>query len=144
MRRVQRVGDLNGQVKQFTKLEGRALDAVLEGLALEQFHCDEGFPFEFIDVVNRADVRMVERRRRSSLALEALERHRVAGKLSREELERDAAAQAQVFGAVDHTHAAAAQLLQHFIVRDGLTDHEGLENSVVQQRLQSGARSSGK
>ena len=41
----------------------------------------------------------------------------------RQELQRDMAAQLEVFGLVDHTHAAATKLLHDAIVRDGLADH---------------------
>ena len=42
--------------------------------------------------------------------------------LVREEFQRHVAAQAGVFGFVDNTHAAAAQLLDDAVVGDGLAD----------------------
>ena len=40
-----------------------------------------------------------------------------------EELEGDEAAELDVFGLVDHAHAAAAEFFEDAIVRDGLADH---------------------
>ena len=76
----------------------------------------------FTDVVDGADVGMVQRRRRLGFAPEASQGDRVAGDFIRQKLERHKAVQARVFGFVDHTHTAAAQLLDDAIVRNGLTD----------------------
>ena len=48
---------------------------------------------------------------------------RVPGQLVRQELERHLAAEARVFGLVDDAHAAAADLLEDPVVREGLADH---------------------
>ena len=80
-------------------------------------------PSCFANVVNRADVGMVQRRRRLRLALETRQRLRIARDVVGQELQRDEAVQARVLGLVDHAHAAAAQLLDDAVVRDGLADH---------------------
>ena len=61
-------------------------------------------PLVLPDVVDRADVGVVEGRGGAGFALEPFDRVRVAGRLRGQELERDAAAQAPVFGLVDDTH----------------------------------------
>ena len=66
---------------------------------------------------------MVEGGGGARFALEALERLAIARKLLGQKLQRHAAAQARVFGFVDHTHTAAPELLDDAIVRDGLADH---------------------
>src|SRR6266571_1994103 len=40
-----------------------------------------------------------------------------------QELQSNVAAQTQVFGLIDHTHAAATQLLQDAVMRNGLANH---------------------
>ena len=40
-----------------------------------------------------------------------------------QELQRDEPMQLDILGLIDHTHAAATELLQDAIVRDGLADH---------------------
>ena len=63
---------------------------------------------------------MIQGGSRARLAMEALERMRIAGEFLRQELERHAPAQAQVLGLIHHAHAAAAQPLQHAIMRNRL------------------------
>ncbi len=58
-RRIQRIGNLNPQIQQLIRLHGRALDAVLEGLAFQVLHHDERLTFVIPDVMNNANVRMV-------------------------------------------------------------------------------------
>ncbi len=70
------------------------------------------------DLVDRADVRMIERRRRAGLAMEALHRAVVAGEILRQELERDVPAETQVLGVVDDAHSPAAKFAEDAIVRD--------------------------
>ena len=66
---------------------------------------------------------MTQSRGGSCLSPKALERLRVSGYIFREKLESDKATEFDVFGLVDDSHTAAAQLLDDAIVRDGLADH---------------------
>ena len=70
---TKRFGNLNGQFQQLISLEGLLGDEMLESLTLQQLHDNEGLTFAFIDVVNRADVRMVESRGSSRFALETFQ-----------------------------------------------------------------------
>ncbi len=54
------IGNLNPQIKQFIRLHGAALDAVLEGLAFQVLHDNKRLTFVIADVVNDADVGMVQ------------------------------------------------------------------------------------
>ncbi len=47
----------------------------------------------------------------------------ILGKLLRQELQGHIAAQAGVLSLVDHTHPTTAELLQDFVVGNGLADH---------------------
>ncbi len=80
------------------------------------------------DVVERADVRMIQRRRGPRLRFEATPGEGVAGEMRRQHLERDRTAQPHVLGAVDHTHAAFADLADDAVVGQLLADvHRFLE-----------------
>jgi len=70
---VEGICDLNPESDELLDRHGRIADEVLEGPALEQFHDDEMFPAVFADVVDGADVQMVQRGRRARLALEPLD-----------------------------------------------------------------------
>ena len=99
-------------------------DAVLERLAIQKLHGDERLAVVLADLVDRADVRMVQRRRGTRFAPEAFQRLRVAGHFLGQELQGHEAAKVGVLGLVDHTHPAAAELLDDAVMRDGLADHE--------------------
>ena len=76
-----------------------------------------------INLVDGADVRMVQGGRSFRFALEAGEGLRVFCNVVGQEFERNEAAELHIFGFVDNTHAATAQLLDDAVVRDGLADH---------------------
>ena len=91
--------------------------------AIEILHGDKRLAVLLADVVNGADVGMVQRRSRLRLALKASEGLRISGHFIRQKFERDKAVQARVFRFVNHTHTAAAQLVDNAVVRNGLPDH---------------------
>ena len=96
---------------------------MLEGGTVEVLHDDVGAAFLIADVVDGADVGMVESGGGAGFALEAAQSLRVAGDLVGEKFEGDEAVEASVFGFVDHAHAATAEFLEHAVVRDGLANH---------------------
>jgi len=137
MRGVQCVRDVNGEILKCLErqgcgwqapiaLRGRTAacprsNAVLEGLSLEEFHHDEWASLVFTEIVNRADVRVIQRRGGARFPLEALEGLSVM--LRRQflnlpyglgqKLEGNESAQPSVLGPVHHTHTADAQLLEY-------------------------------
>ena len=122
--RIERIGDGDRNIEQGFGIERPAGDdAVLKGLTVEKFHHDEGQAFILPDLVDSADVGVVKRRCGPRFAAETFQRLRIAGDILRQKLERDEAAELGVFGLVDHTHPAAAQLLGNAVMRDGLADH---------------------
>ena len=105
----QRVRDLRADLQRFVDLQRAALEARRQGLAVQELH-DEivggAFP---ADVVQRADVRVVERGDGAGLALEPFTNLGVFGKVRGEDLDRDVAPQARVLRPVDLPHPAGAQ-----------------------------------
>ena len=77
------------------------------------------------DVINRADVRMVQRRRRAGLALKALQRLRVFLHALRQELQRDVPAETCVLRLVHDAHAARAELVRDLVMEKELAYHRG-------------------
>jgi len=98
---------------------------VLEGLAVKELHGDEGAAVLFADVIDGADVGVIEGGGGFGFAAETFEGLAVAGGFFGEEFEGDEAVQASVFGLEDDAHAAATELFEDTVVGDGLTD-EGL------------------
>ena len=95
---------------------------LLQRGALQILHGDEGAAVLLADVMNGADVGMIQRGRGSSLALEPAQRLPVASQFVRQELQRDEAMEPGVLRFVDHAHAAAAELLDDAVVGEGLAD----------------------
>ena len=123
VRGIECVGDLDGEGKQSVQLERSCADQVFERLAVEKLHGDEGLAVLFADVVNGANVGVVQCGCGLGLALKAGERLRVAGYFIGKEFQGYEAMQARVFGFINHAHAAAAEFLDDAIVGNGLADH---------------------
>ena len=97
---------------------------MLERLPLQQLHGDEVLTVRFVDLVDRADIRVIQRGGREGFPLEAFTSSRIVLHFYWQEFQRNMAVQLEIFRFVDHTHAAATELLQDAIVRDGLADHQ--------------------
>ena len=114
-----------------------ATQPLLERLPLQEFHRNERLSFVLSDFINRADVRMVERRGGARFAPEAFEglgivsvgegsalpRERRA--LPYQELERHQPAELRVLGLVNHAHAATTEFVENTVVRNRFADHVG-------------------
>ena len=114
---------------------------MLERLALEQFHHQERRALVAPDLVDDADVRMIERRGCPRLAHEAIEDVLVLGDLLRQELERHLPPQLGVLGLVDDTHAAAADFGEDSVVADSRSNHFSASKAVTGYSLGAGTRS---
>jgi hypothetical protein len=96
---------------------------MLERLSFQQLHSDEMLTVGFVDFVNRADVRMIERGGSEGFPLEPFTSSRIVLHFYRQKLQRDMPVQLEVFCFVHHTHAAATELFHDAVVRDRLADH---------------------
>ena len=63
---VQRISDLDRQGQQDVQLQGPSCDAVLQGHAIQVLHGDERLTVLLANVIDRADVGMVESGRRTA------------------------------------------------------------------------------
>jgi len=120
---VERVRNFDGEREHHFQIQRPAGDAVLERHAIQEFHGDESLSILLADVVNGADVWMIEGGRRLSLALETPERLRIASYFIGEEFESDEASEASVFRFINHPHAPAPKSFNDAVVRNCLADH---------------------
>jgi hypothetical protein len=123
MRGVQRIGDLRTEIERLGNGQRPFTDSMPQRFSIEQFHDDEPLAMILADVEQRADVRVIQRRSDARLALKALERVAISGQLRRQQLERHLPPEPRVFGSVDDSHAAVAELFDDAVVRQGLADH---------------------
>ena len=99
VRLVERIGDLDRRSAAPGRAAARpSASRVGERLALEMLHHQEVDAVLAADVVERADVRVVQRGDRAGLALEAFADVGIAGERGREDLDGDRAIEARVAG----------------------------------------------
>ena len=96
----ERIGELGAVADDLFDRQRPARDALTERLALDDFHRDVGAAIGFADIVNRADVRMVEGCRRARLSQQPTAPAWMLGQVCRQDLERDVAAQLRIVGAI--------------------------------------------
>src|SRR5579871_769867 len=109
MRCIQCVGDLDAQSHESLGFQRLVPDPMLQSGSLEKLHDDERATILLPDVVNRADVRMIQGGRRASLSPETVQGLGVAGEFIGQKLESDKAVESRVLSFVDHAHTAAAE-----------------------------------
>jgi len=105
---VERVGDLCSDLQCLIERERTFFDPRGERLALEMRHHQVMSAIDAADVVDAADVRMVQSRDGARLALETGSQIGIAGDLGRQDLDRDRPIEPRVACAVDFTHPARA------------------------------------
>src|SRR5208282_525848 len=99
-----------------------ATNAVLERRAFQIFHHDESLAVFFADVVNRANVRVIQSGGGFGFAAETAEGLGVAGNIVGQKFQRDKTIQAGVLRFIDDTHASAAELFDDAVMGDGFAE----------------------
>jgi hypothetical protein len=110
MRMGQRVGDLHGVIDHpVDRQAGARRDDAVERLAIDQLHGEKGQAVVFADLVDRADVGMIDRGRRAGLPQQA-GAGRVVIRVSRaQDFDRHVTTEFVVVGAIHVAHAAGAE-----------------------------------
>jgi len=123
MSSIERVGNLDCQTKQNIGFDRPARDAMLERDAIEKLHDQEGMPILLSDLMNSADIRMIERRSGLRLALKTRQSLRVFDNVVGQKFQGDETMKGNVLSLVNHAHAAAAEFFDDAVMRDRLADH---------------------
>ena len=124
VRAVERIGDLDADVDDLVGLQGPGREPIPKRLSLHQLHDDERVALVLADVVDRADVRVIQCGGRARLELEPIHGVGIVREFVMDELQRNGTAEANVFGSVDDAHAAFAQSTDDSIVRNRPSKHE--------------------
>jgi hypothetical protein len=124
-RDVEGISDLDGEREQRVDVHRPVADQVLERGAVEKLHHDERLAFVLPDLVDGADIGMVQSGSSTGFPAESFEGLRILGYVLRQKLQSDKATQFGVFSLIDHTHPTTAQLLDDAVVRNRLADHLG-------------------
>src|SRR5271170_6652708 len=126
MRRIEGVGDLDGEGQELLDIERPAGDAMLQRQAVEALHHHKGAVVFLANVVDGANVRMIQGGGRFGFAAKTFERLRITGDLFGKKLESDEAIEASILRFVDNAHTSTTEPLDNAIVRDGLADERGV------------------
>jgi hypothetical protein len=133
VRSVERVGDLDPELEDLRRRQRPLPDPLLQRPPLQVLHHQERLALVLADVVDGADVGVVERRGGHRLALEALARGLVVEQLLRQELERHRAVEPRVLRPANDAHAAATEPLEDAVVGDGPPDHGALPSARLRR-----------
>src|SRR5947209_15542845 len=125
MRSIQRLGDLYAKLQHSGDVQPLRGYHLFQRAAFQELHGDEGGALGFINVMDRADVRMIESRCRPSLAPQTFQRLRRLRQFIGKKFKRHDSPQPQVLGLIHNSHAAAAQSLEDPVMRDGGPDELG-------------------
>ena len=123
VRCIERVGDLDGQGEQGLGVQRLARDAMLQSHTVQEFHGDEGLAVLLADVVDGADVWVIQSGCGLGFALESSQGLGIAGNFLGKKFESDETMKPGVFSFVDHAHATTAQLLENAVVRNRSAYH---------------------
>ena len=116
MRAVERVADLDGNARaRHRRKPGRSAQPIRERLAFEILENQIVELAVAADVVDRADVGIVQRGNRARFVLEALPRFRIGRERAGEHLDGHGAIEPRVARAVDLAHAARAKRGDDFV-----------------------------
>jgi hypothetical protein len=131
VRYFESVRDLDGDFQDLIVGERFTCDQVLQGLAGKALHHDEGVAVGFVNLVNRADVGVVESGSGAGFSLESLKGLIVPHQVGWEKLDSNIPAQAEIHGAVDHSHATAAEMFLNPVVGDDFANHKRPAREVL-------------
>ena len=92
---------------------------MFQSFAVEAFHREVGVAAVFADVVNGADVGMVQRGSGLRFAAKPFQGLRVARQLFGQKFQGHETIEASVLRFVHDAHATAAQFFEHAVMRDG-------------------------
>ena len=120
---LKRVGDLHANLERLLEPDGSSLDPVLQGCAFEALHHDEQPVLMFADIVDSANVGMIERRSSPRFTLKTLAGLRILRQFFRKEFERHPPTKPLIFSLVNHAHPATTQLFRDAVMRNGEPNH---------------------
>src|SRR6266478_1595343 len=120
---VEGVGNIDGDGEKNFRFQSPPANAMLECQAVQKLHGQEEMAVFLTNLMDRADIRMVKRRSGAGFAAEAFQCLGILRDIVGKKFKRDKSAEGDVFGLVNHAHAAATKFLDDAVVRDSTPDH---------------------
>jgi len=125
MRGVQGFGNIQRNPQGLVDVHRIAVEELEEGVALEVLHYDERTATVLANLVNRADVGVIQSRSSACLAAKAIQCGGVAGEIVGQKLQCNETAKVEVLSFVNHSHAPTANQFNDAVVRYDRVDHCG-------------------
>ena len=122
---VQSIGDLDSQIEYRLDFQRLAADPAPERLPIQQFHDNEGSSLGFVNLVDGADVRMIQCRGGFGFTLKTAECLRVFGYIVGKELEGHKATELHILGLVYDTHSSTTELADDAVMGNRLPNGLG-------------------
>src|SRR5580692_4275282 len=113
---LKRVSDLDCEVQQRVDFQRLDVNFLLQSMTFQKFHCNKGLVTGFADLVNCANVGMIEGRSSPGFAPEAFQRLRVFHQFLWQELQGHMTPEAEIFSLVNDPHPPALDSFQNAIV----------------------------
>src|SRR6202140_4097730 len=120
---VERVSNVDRNGEKNFPFQGPPANAMLKRQAVQKLHGQEERAVFLPNLMDRADIGMVEGGSGASFAAETFQCLGILRPIVGEKLKGDKSTQRDVFGLVNHAHATAAEFLDDAVVRDGTPDH---------------------
>ena len=115
VRPFQPLTNFNTVLQNLLSRERALRQAVSQRLPLQKLHNQEVDAILMADIMQSANVGMVQRRYGAGFVVETLPGLGIAGQMTREDFDRDGAVQASVLGAIHLAHAAGADGRKDFV-----------------------------
>ena len=96
---------------------------MLKRQAVQKLHGQEEMAVFLTNLMDRADIGMVKGGSGAGLTPETLQCLRILRDIVGKKFKGDKSTQGDVFGLINHAHAAAAKFLDDAVVRDSTPDH---------------------
>ena len=110
VRRVQPVGDLAGVIERLIERKGAA-----KHLAFDQFQDEVARVVGFEQIVNRREVRVIERRQSARLSPQTRHALGIVGERAHQHLDGDIAAELRIVSAVHLPHPARPEAMEDLV-----------------------------
>ena len=128
------LGHLDAEIDQLIDIERPLADHRRQLAAIEIGHHNESLAVDFIDFVDRANIGVVQRRRRSGFAKESGLGVFRAECLGGKKFQSDQPLEAQILGFIDNPHPAFPELFEDLVMGNGLPDHSSVVYPIVSRR----------
>ena len=122
VRRLEPRRNLTGDRQRFLDVEGPLSQHLEQRLAVDQLLDQIAGLSLLIEIVDRGQVRVVQRGEQHRLLVEALQLHGIRGEVLGEDLDGDFAVELLVVGAIDLAHPPLADLRLYLVRAEGLAD----------------------